>query len=138
MKSLYLGFMMDTAATPEGELVIRTLAMPKDTNANGDIFGGWLVSKMDLGGAILAKSTSQSRIVTVAIDKMVFHHPVGVGDVVCCYANLLKVGKTSMRINIEAWALPYSGGDKNKVTQGIFTYVAIDDIGHPIAVMRNN
>lgn len=122
--------------TPEGELVIRTLAMPKDTNANGDIFGGWLVSEMDLGGAILAKATSKSRIVTVAIDKMVFHHPVKVGDVVCCYANLTKTGKTSMTVKIEAWALPYDGGQRNKVTEGIFTYVAIDEAGKPVSVNR--
>lgn len=125
-------------AQPTGELVIRTLAMPKDTNANGDIFGGWLVSEMDLGGAILAKNISQSRVVTVAIDKMIFHYPVKVGDVVCCYAELLKKGNTSMTIKIQSWSIPYQGQKRNLVTEGIFTYVAINEQGKPIPVDRTN
>lgn len=123
--------------TPKGELVIRTLAMPRDTNANGDIFGGWLVSEMDLGGAILAKKTCGTRITTVAIDKMTFHLPVSVGDVVCCYAELLRIGRTSMTINIEVWAISDVADERHKVTEGIFTYVAIDDNGKPTAVKKN-
>jgi acyl-CoA thioesterase YciA len=124
----------DLSEKPSAELVIRTLAMPRDTNANGDIFGGWLVSQMDLGGAILAKKISHKRCVTVAIDKMVFIQPVAVGDVVCCYAELLKTGRTSMTINIEAWAVPAIGQDRQKVTEGIFTFVAINDHGQPIPI----
>lgn len=117
-----------------GELVIRTLAMPKDTNANGDIFGGWLVSQMDLGGAILAKQISRQRVVTVAIEKITFLRPVNVGDVVCCYAELLKIGRTSMTIQIDAWAIPNEGTERVQVTSGIFTFVAIDASGRPIPV----
>lgn len=113
----------------DGDLVIRTLAMPKDTNANGDIFGGWLVSQMDLGGAIFAKQLCGKRIVTVAIDKMVFLRPVNVGNIVCCYAKLLKVGTTSMSIKIEAWAVPMESTERAKVTEGVFTFVAIDENG---------
>jgi len=120
--------------SPLGELVIRTLAMPRDTNANGDIFGGWLVSQMDLGGAILAKRISHQRCVTVAIDKMVFIRPVSVGDIICCYANHLKTGHTSMTISIEAWAVPAVGDERQKVTEGIFTFVAIDESGRSMPV----
>ncbi|MBB71461.1 MAG: acyl-CoA thioester hydrolase YciA [Legionellales bacterium] len=114
-----------------GELVIRTLAMPKDTNANGDIFGGWLVSQMDLGGAILAKKVSHSRVVTAAIDQMSFLRPVNVGDTVCCYADLLETGRTSMKILIQAWSVPYNSDERGKVTEGVFTFVAIDEDGKP-------
>jgi acyl-CoA thioesterase YciA len=105
--------------------------MPANTNSNGDMFGGWLVSQMDLGGAILARNVAKSRITTVAIDAMEFHQPVNVGDIVSCYASLLKVGRTSMRIAIEAWAQRHKGGEHVCVTQGNFTYVAIDDTGRP-------
>lgn len=121
---------------PQGELVIRTIAMPADTNSNGDMFGGWLVSQMDLGGAIYARNLSHSRITTVAIDAMVFLHPVYVGDIVSCHAALQKVGRTSIRINVEAWAQRAKGGGHVLVTRGTFTYVAIDDAGHPQPVQR--
>ncbi len=116
---------------PRGELTIQSLAMPMHTNANGDIFGGWIVSEMDLAGGVMAKQTSNGRITTVAIDGMVFHHPVSVGDLVSCYAELLRIGRTSMRIHIEAWTTHYTHGGRQKVTEGIFTYVAIDDQGKP-------
>lgn len=122
---------------PHGELVIRTIAMPADSNANGDIFGGWLMSQMDLGAAIVAKSVSRSRVTTVAVDGMVFHNPVYVGDIVNCYARLLKVGRTSMRVDIEAWVQRGRDGTRLKVTEGIFTYVAIDDQGRPHPVHRD-
>lgn len=130
--------MSDMPATiaPRGELVIRTIAMPANTNSNGDMFGGWMVSQMDLGGAILARSTSRSRITTVAIDAMEFHQPVYVGDIVSCYAQLLKTGRTSIRIAIEAWAQRNKGGEHVRVTEGVFTYVAIDDDGKPHPVHR--
>jgi len=122
---------------PHGELVIRTIAMPADSNSNGDIFGGWLMSQMDLGAAIVAKSISRSRITTVAVDGMIFHNPVYVGDIVNCYARLLKVGRTSMRVDIEAWVQRGRDGTLLKVTEGIFTYVAIDDQGRPHPVHRD-
>jgi acyl-CoA thioesterase YciA len=84
-------------------MVLRTLAMPADTNANGDIFGGWLMSQMDIGGAIMAKEIAQGRVVTVRVDGMTFLRPVAVGDVVCCYANCVKRGNTSITINMEVW-----------------------------------
>ncbi len=121
---------------PQGELVIRTIAMPADTNANGDIFGGWLMSQMDLGAAIIAKNLSRSRVTTVAVDGMVFHNPVYVGDIVNCHASLQKVGRTSMRIGIEAWVQRGKDGQLLRVTEGVFTYVAIDDQGRPHPVHR--
>lgn len=124
---------------PEGELVILTIAMPKDTNFNGDIFGGWLVSEMDLGGAVAARQESKSRIATVGIDNLKFRHPVQVGDTVSCYAKLQKVGTTSMTFQVMAWVSAGGVGDDNErycVAQGIFTYVAIDDHGQKIPVKR--
>ncbi len=122
---------------PHGELVIRTIAMPADTNANGDIFGGWLMSQMDLGAAIIAKNLARSRVTTVAVDGMVFHNPVYVGDIVNCYARLVRIGRTSMRVDIEAWVQRGRDGTLLKVTEGIFTYVAIDDQGRPRPVHRD-
>ena len=81
---------------PDGKLILRTLAMPSDTNANGDIFGGWIMSQMDLGGAILAKELAKGRVVTVTVDKMIVHLPISVGDVVCCYGTLVRLGRTSI------------------------------------------
>jgi acyl-CoA thioesterase YciA len=122
--------------TPQGELVIRTIAMPANTNSNGDMFGGWLLSQMDLGGAILARNLAHSRITTVAIDAMSFLFPVYVGDIVSCHALLTKTGRTSMRIAVEAWAQRHKGGELVRVTKGTFTYVAIDDDGRPHPVYR--
>ncbi|RTK98093.1 MAG: acyl-CoA thioesterase [Proteobacteria bacterium] len=119
----------------KGDLVMRTIAMPSDTNANGDIFGGWLLSQMDLGGGIVAKSNSTSgRAVTVSIDSMSFINPVKVGDMVSCYAELISHGRTSMKIQIEAWTYSYITREAKHVTSGIFTYVAIDEHGHPCPV----
>lgn len=107
--------------------------MPKDTNANGDIFGGWLVSYMDMGGGIEACRRARSRVTTVAIDSMTFIKPVNIGDLVSCYAELLKVGTTSMQFKIEVWTLSLKSNHK-KVAEGMFTYVAIDETGkkHPV------
>ena len=123
-------------AAPTGEVVIRTLAMPAVANANGDIFGGWLLSQMDLGGAILARNTALSRVTTVAIDGMAFLNPVNVGDTVSCYASLVRVGRTSMKISVEAWVHHYANNAEQRVTAGHFTYVAIDDKGRPHPVKR--
>mgnify|MGYP001306773805 FL=1 len=110
--------------------------MPADTNAKGDIFGGWLLSQMDLGGAVLAQSTAHSRVVTVAIDSMAFLRAVNVGDLVTCYAKLLGIGRTSMKIRVEAWTQHFAAATPLRVTEGTFTYVAIDDAGKPHAVKR--
>ena len=124
------------SAQPQGELVIRTIAMPKDTNPNGDIFGGWLMSQMDLGSGILAAKTAQSRVVTVAMEGMSFLHPVCVGDTVTCYAWVEKIGRTSMVIPVEVWVQRYKYGEELRVTHGVFTYVAVDSEGKPIPVRR--
>jgi len=116
---------------PEGDPVIQVVAMPADTNANGDIFGGWLVSHMDMGAGIAARRLAHCRVVTVAIESLVFIKPVHVGDTVCCYAKLLKVGRTSMEFKIEAWSLPIYSDDSQKVGEGLFTFVAIDENGNP-------
>jgi acyl-CoA thioesterase YciA len=129
--------MSDTPpAAPQGELVIRTIAMPANTNSNGDMFGGWMVSQMDLGGAILARNLAHSRITTAAIDAMSFLQPVYVGDIVSCHALHRKTGRTSLRIEVEAWAQRQKGGAHVLVTRGTFTYVAIDDAGRPHPVHR--
>ena len=121
---------------PQGELVIRTIAMPADTNPSGDIFGGWLMSQMDLGAAIYARNLSRSRVTTVAVDGMSFLNPVSVGDIVNCYASLLKVGHTSMKISVDVWVQRESDGKLVRVTEGVFTYVAIDPQGRPHPVHR--
>ena len=121
---------------PKGELVFRTLAMPADTNFNGDIFGGWLVSQMDLGASTLAQQCSQSRVVTVAINNLNFIRPVQVGNVVCVYADLIKIGKTSMTINLETWTHSDHFLNHEKVAQGTFIFVAINEQGKPQPVVR--
>jgi acyl-CoA thioesterase YciA len=123
-------------AVPLGEVVIRTIAMPGDANANGDIFGGWLISQMDLGGAILARGTTHGRVTTVAVDGMSFLRPVNVGDVVTCYAKLISIGRTSMKIAVEVWVQRYADSTLQRVTEGTFTYVAIDERGKPQPVRR--
>jgi acyl-CoA thioesterase YciA len=122
---------------PGGDLCIRTLAMPADTNANGDIFGGWLLSQMDLGGGVFASKVAQSRTVTVAIEAMNFRKAVYVGDLVSVYANLARVGRTSITLHIEAWVLRRREVLSILVTDGNFTYVSIDDQGHPQAIKRD-
>jgi len=112
--------------------------MPADTNGNGDVFGGWLVSQMDLGGAVLARATARSRVVTVAIDAMSFVAPVNVSDTVTCYAELQSIGRTSMKIALEAWSQHFSAAAPQCVTRGLFTYVAIDADGKPHSVKRGD
>ena len=118
---------MSGADQPKGELVIQTIAMPMDTNANGDIFGGWLTSQMDLGSGILAAKTAQARVVTVAMEGMSFLQPVRVGDTVRCYARVEKIGRTSMTIPMEVWVTRYMTGEELRVTHGVFTLVAVDE-----------
>ncbi len=121
---------------PKGELTIQTLAMPMNTNANGDIFGGWIVSQMDLAVGILAKKISKGRIVTVAIHSMTFLKPVHVGDVISCYVDLLKIGTTSMTVGVEVWAMPADQHEHYQVTEGEFVAVAIDEHGQPRQVPK--
>ena len=117
---------------PQGELVLRTLAMPADTNPGGDIFGGWLLAQMDIAGGLAAKAFSQSRVATIGVTAMTFHKPVFVGDVVCCYADITGVGTTSVTILVQAWVVREAGpGPRIKVTEGTFTYVAIGDDRRP-------
>ena len=121
----------DNLENIRGTLSIRTLAMPADTNPNGDIFGGWLMSQMDIAGGITAHARARGRVVTVGVEAMTFHRPVRVGDVVCCYTDIVKVGKTSLTISVEVWVLRERDADHRvKVTQGLYTYVAIDDDGN--------
>lgn len=119
---------------PEGELTLRTLAMPADVNVNGDIFGGWVLSQMDMAGGIVAGTRANGRVATVAIDAMKFIRPVKVGDVLCIYAKVARVGRTSLAIAIEAWVLRDRVGQREKVTEAVFTFVAIDASGRPRVV----
>lgn len=122
---------------PRGELSLRTLAMPADTNQNGDVFGGWLLSQMDIAGGVAASKVARSRTVTVSIDAMNFRKPVYVGDLVSVHANLVRVGRTSMTIHLEAWVVRRRETKPILVTDGNFTYVAIDDEGRPQPIQRN-
>ncbi len=123
-------------ASPKGELITRTIAMPADTNANQDIFGGWIMSQMDIASGIIAKNTAKSRVATVAVDGMTFHKAVHVADIVACYGELLKIGNTSMKINIEVWCQRDLNKDQFLVTDAVFTYVSIDDEGKSIPVKK--
>jgi len=116
---------------PHGELTVRLVAMPADTNANGDIFGGWVLSQMDQAGGIAAVERAQGRVVTIAVEAMTFIRPVKVGDVLCVYTSVDKVGRTSMKLHIEAWAQRFRTHLREKVTVATFTFVAIDDEGRP-------
>jgi len=122
--------MNETEIPPEGEPAIRTMAMPADVNPNGDIFGGWLMAQMDLAGGVAAYRRAQGRTATVAVDSMTFHRPVKVGDEVSIYTRVTGVGRTSMRIFIEAWRRSRDG-DLSKVTSATFVFVAIGADGRP-------
>jgi acyl-CoA thioesterase YciA len=110
---------------------LRAIAMPADTNPNGDIFGGWLLSQMDLAGGSVASQRARGRVATVALTSMTFHLPVHVGDEVSCYGEIEKVGRSSITIRVETWTRRRDGGETVKVTEGTFTYVAIDGSGRP-------
>jgi len=131
--------MSDASATaepePRGELTVRLIAMPSDTNANGDIFGGWVLSQMDQAGGIAAVEAAQGRVVTVAIDAMSFIRPVRVGDVLCVYTAIDHIGRTSMKVHIEAWAQRFRTHHREKVTDATFIFVAVDDSGRPRPVI---
>jgi acyl-CoA thioesterase YciA len=116
---------------PRGELTVRTIAMPADTNANGDIFGGWVMSRMDQAGGIAGVERAKGRVVTVKVDGMTFIRPVKVGDVLCVYTEVESIGRTSMKIHVEAFSQRFMTHITEKVTDATFTFVAIDDEGRP-------
>jgi acyl-CoA thioesterase YciA len=116
---------------PLSRLALRTIAMPADTNAYGDMFGGWILSQMDMAGGNTAALYAGGRTVTVAIDAMTFLQPVAVGDEVSCYAEVIRVGRTSITIQIQTWARQRTSEVARKVTEGTFTFVAIDKDGKP-------
>lgn len=121
---------------PSGELTVRTIAMPADTNANGDIFGGWVMSRMDQAGGIAGVDRAQGRVVTVAVETINFIRPVKIGDVLSVYTRVESVGRTSMRIQVEAWARRFRTRLHEKVTDATFTFVAIDEEGRPRPVPK--
>ncbi|MCE0492714.1 acyl-CoA thioester hydrolase YciA [Vibrio salinus] len=124
---------------PKGQLLLRTLAMPADTNANGDIFGGWIMSQIDLAGGILAKEISSGRTVTVSVSGITFKKPVKVGDVVCIYGDCINIGRSSMSIELEVWVKPVKKdgvGDRFMVCDATFNYVAIDGEGRPRTIEK--
>jgi acyl-CoA thioesterase YciA len=123
--------MMDDTETPTGDLTLRLQAMPSDVNINGDIFGGWVLSQMDIASGIIAGQRAKGRVTTVALDAMKFIRPVKVGDVMCIYGRIERVGRSSMGVMIEAWALRFKDGSREKVTEAMFTFVAIDQNGRP-------
>jgi len=130
-----------TTNGPQGDLLLRTMPMPADTSFNGDIFGGWIMAQMDIAGSILAKETTRTRTATVAVEGMKFIKPVRVGDVVCCYGRVLRIGTTSVTIRLEVWVrpvLPSAEGQFTtfKVTEAAFTYVAIGTDGKKQAIQR--
>jgi acyl-CoA thioesterase YciA len=116
---------------PKGQLTLRISAMPADTNANGDIFGGWVMARMDQAGGIAGVERAQGRVVTVKVDEMTFIRPMRVGDVLCVYTDVVRIGRTSLTIAIEAWARRFMTNVREKVTEATFTFVAIDDNGKP-------
>ena len=125
---------IDSTPLPQGDLALQTVAMPKDTNANGDIFGGWLLSQMDIAGGIAAAEVADGRVATVAIDGMAFLTPVHVGAVVSCFTDVLEVGRSSIRVMVEVWINSKHDGEPIKVTEGEFVFVAIDENGRTRAV----
>jgi acyl-CoA thioesterase YciA len=120
-----------SAKPPTIEPALRAIAMPADANPQGDIFGGWLLSQMDLAGGTLATRRAKGRTATVAITAMTFHRPVFIGDEVTCYAEIIKVGTTSITVKVESWVRRGIGDEQIAVTDGIFTYVAVGDDRRP-------
>ncbi|MDX1504121.1 MAG: acyl-CoA thioesterase [Spongiibacter sp.] len=125
---------IDDAPRPIGELALQVIAMPADTNADGDIYGGWLLSQMDVAGGITAGRRAGGRIATVAVGGMAFLTPVNVGAVVTCYTEIVEIGRSSIRVNVEVWTTDIDEDESVKVTEGEFVYVAIDDNGRTRSV----
>jgi acyl-CoA thioesterase YciA len=122
---------VEAPGPPGCEPALRTIAMPADANANGDIFGGWVLSQMDLAGGSVAVQRARGRVATVAITGMTFHLPVFIGDEVSCYGTITRIGRTSITIHLESWARRHRTGERVKVTQGTFTYVALGEDRRP-------
>jgi acyl-CoA thioesterase YciA len=125
---------------PEGLMVLRTQAMPKDANPNGDIFGGWVMCQMDIGGGLLAMEVARGRVVTVTVDKMAFVRPVQVGDTICVYGKVIRIGNSSMDIKLEVWAkdlIEEFEAQRHRVTEAVFRYVAIDKDRRPRRIPDN-
>jgi acyl-CoA thioesterase YciA len=122
---------------PRGVLASRALAMPADTNPRGDMFGGWIMSLMDAAGYMSATERAGSRVVTVSVSTIAFLAPVNVGDVVCCYTDLVRSGRTSITLHVEAWVLRQAQGNRMKVADSEFTFVAVDDDGRPRPLLRS-
>jgi acyl-CoA thioesterase YciA len=122
---------------PKGELTVRVVAMPADTNANGDIFGGWVLSQMDMAGGIAGVERAKGRVVTIKVDAMTFIRPVRIGDVLSVYTEVESIGRTSMKVHIEAWAKRFLSHELEKVTDATFTFVAVDDNGRPRPIPRD-
>lgn len=120
---------MSTNVTPKGDIAIQTIAMPADANWYGDIFGGWLMSQMDLAGAVKARELAKGRVATIAVEQMAFLNPVPVGALVSCYASVINKGRTSLSVLIEVW-ITHENLPLKKVTEGRFVYVAIDQQGN--------
>ena len=122
--------------SPQGEISLRMLAMPADANPSGNIFGGWVMGHMDIAGAIHTGGYTSARTVTIAVDAMKFHKPVHVGDEVTCYTSVVRVGRTSITVLVETWVRRRHNANPVKVTEGRFTYVALDDAGNPVEIPR--
>ena len=120
---------MVESPTPQGAITLQAIAMPSDANVSGDIFGGWLMSQMDLGASVIARQRAEGRTATVACDAMQFLKPVYMGDLVAIHARLVREGRSSMRIAVEAWARRRIYGEQVKVTEAVFTFVALDEHG---------
>ncbi len=125
---------MPDKAIPQGQLTLRTLAMPGDANAAGDIFGGWVLSQMDIAAGICARERAKGRVVTAAVKEMEFVMPVKVGDTLCVYSSIERVGRTSMTLRIEVWAQRYLTDHMEKVTDALFIMVALDGNGKPTPI----
>lgn len=123
---------------PLTDLALRIVTMPSDANPDGDIFGGWIVSQMDLAGATVANRISKKRTVTVSIDQLSFLRPVFIGDEVTFYAKLIKVGVTSIKVKVEAWVQRPTIGVSHRVTEGTFTFVALDENRRPTPVKNRS
>lgn len=123
--------MSDAPTKPDGELTIRVMPMPADLNSAGDVFGGWVMSQMDLGSSILAVRRARGRVATVAVDSMHFVRPVQVGDIFNCYGKIVREGRTSVTVRLEAWVERKDSFKMEKVTEADFTFVALDANGKP-------
>lgn len=127
---------MPAQTEPRGNLQTRTLTMPADANGSGAIFGGWVMSQMDVAGAMAAVEKVQKQVVTVAVNAMHFVAPVHISDIVCCYTEITRIGRTSLTVHVETWVLRHMIGDREKVTEADFTFVALDQHGQPTPIQE--